>query len=217
MKENFTDISIVLDRSGSMGSIKDDTIGGFNQFIEDQQKVEGKALLSLIQFDSEYSIVHSAIPIKETPKLTDKTFIPRASTALYDAIGRTILATGIRLNGIDESDRPDKVIFVIITDGYENASREFDGNTIKQMIEHQTKIYNWEFVYLGANQDAITVANDMGIGRGQTLSYAATSRGTKSAFASISKGMTMKRTFKGLDGQNMNYFNQDDRDAQDEV
>jgi hypothetical protein len=193
MKEDYTDISIVLDRSGSMQLVKDDTIGGFNQFLQDQKNAPGLATISLHQFDDRYETVYAAIIISDAQPLTDQTFIPRGSTALLDAIGRTINETGKRLGTMDESDRPAKIVFVILTDGHENASREFTLGQIHQMIQHQRENYKWEFVFLGANQDAISTAGQMGISMANALSYAANSAGTKAAFGATSRNLVSYR------------------------
>ena len=171
MKENLTDITVVLDRSGSMGSVRDDTIGGFNTFLEGQKSGEGEATISLVQFDHEYTPVYEGWPIAKAEKLDHKTYEPRGMTALLDALGRTIVRTGTRLEAMKEEDRPAKVVFVVITDGYENASREFDREKIADMIQRQTDIYNWQFVYLGANQDAITVGKTMGFSAQTSATY----------------------------------------------
>lgn len=214
MKEDLTDITIVLDRSGSMNKIKSDTIGGFNEFLGDQKEVEGEANFSLIQFDDEYKLVHNALPIKVVPLLNGRTFVPRGMTRLLDAIGRTIVTTGDRLSLIKEEDRPGKVMFVIITDGKENDSREYiDKATIFNMIEHQKNAYNWEFIFLGAKQDAIAVAQGIGISAGQAMRYGHTGDGVKGAFASMARGMTATRT--GSRGISQDYFSSEDREKQE--
>ncbi|MBE9031859.1 VWA domain-containing protein [filamentous cyanobacterium LEGE 11480] len=193
MKQDYTDINIVLDRSGSMQSIKDDTIGGFNAFLAEQKDVPGAATITLAQFDDVYEVVYEALILSQAPELTGKTFVPRGSTALLDAIGRTINTTGARLAAMDEASRPSHVIFVILTDGAENASQEFNAVQINQMIQHQRDTYNWEFVFLGANQDAITTAGRLGIQAGNAMSYAASSVGTRAAFKSVAKNMAKMR------------------------
>ncbi len=214
-KENLTDITIVLDRSGSMSDIKDDTIGGFNQFLGDQKKVDGEALFTLAQFDDEYEVVHNAINIQDAPDLNERTFVPRSMTRLFDAIGKTIVTTGQRLDEMKEEDRPSKVIFVILTDGKENDSREYsDKAGIFNMITHQQEKYNWEFVFLGAKQDAIAVGVGLGIKASSSIQFGKTGEGTKKAFASVSKGMTQYRS--AVAGQSLNYFDDEDRKEQEE-
>lgn len=162
--KDVTLIAVLLDRSGSMGDVKAETISGFNHFLKDQQSAEGKATLTLVQFDSQgIDTIHDNQAIGEVKPLTSATYQPRGTTPLLDALGKTINDTGKRLSDMQESERPDKVVFVVITDGLENASREFSKSRIKEMIEHQTNVYQWQFVYLGANQDAFTEAAKIGV------------------------------------------------------
>ena len=189
MKQNYTHISVVLDRSGSMASVVDDTIGGFNSFLEEQKKVEGLGTLTLVQFDNVYEVVNNFIDLKQIRPLTRETFQPRGSTALLDAIGRTINETGRRLGELAERERPDKVVFVILTDGEENSSREFNNQQINDSITHQRDVYKWEFVFLGANQDAISTASQMGISTQNAMTYAANSAGTQAAFSAVSRNL----------------------------
>lgn len=193
MKKDTTLIAVVLDRSGSMSSCRDDTIGGFNTFLSEQRKQPGEALITLTQFDDVYDIVYSKQNIKHTADLTEATYVPRGNTALLDAIGRTINDVGAQLKALPESERPSKVIFVIITDGQENASREYNRQRIMDMITHQRDKYNWEFVYLGANQDAITVATNYGILATNAVGYTSSGKGTRSAFSAASKSMSNYR------------------------
>jgi hypothetical protein len=193
---DFTDITIILDRSGSMASVAHDTIGGFNRFVEDQKGGHGEAALTLVQFDNQYEVVYAGTPIADVPVMTGETFVPRGSTALLDAIGRTIDDTGRRLASLPEAQRPETVIIVIITDGYENASRRYTSHRVGEMIAHQSDIYSWQFVFLGANQDAIATAASMGVDAGSALTYAATPIGTENAFAAVSSRTRVKRVMK---------------------
>lgn len=193
MKKDYTDINIVLDRSGSMESIKSDTIGGFNSFLNEQKKVAGEATITLVQFDDIYEEVYKAIPLESAPLLNNDTFIPRNTTALLDAIGKTIVQTGKRLAAMNEDVRPEKVIFVILTDGLENASREYRIEQINQMISHQRDAYKWEFIFLGANQDAISTASQMGISQANALTYAANTIGTQKAFDAVAYNVAAYR------------------------
>ena len=143
MKDDYTHIAIILDRSGSMKQIKDDTIGGFNQFLEDQQKEEGYATVTLAQFDSSYELLEDFTDIGEVPLLTEETFIPRSMTALQDAIGLTVNSVGQKLAALDEKDRPSKVLICVMTDGDENASRELSPSDIKELVKLQTEEYKW--------------------------------------------------------------------------
>ena len=212
MKDNLTDISVVLDRSGSMEMVKSDTIGGFNAFVESQKKADGDATLTLAQFDNVYDVIHEAVDIQSVPELTDTTFVPRGMTALLDAIGRTINSTGARLKAMDEADRPGKVIFVILTDGAENASREFTRGMVNEMIKTQTEQYNWDFVFLGANQDAIATGASLGISRGNSIRYSANAEGTQAVFGSVAESMCSYRS--GDMSKKANFFTGEDRDKQ---
>lgn len=215
MKNDSTYISVVLDRSGSMQTIKNDTIGGFNAFLEDQKKAEGEALFTLAQFDHKFDLRYDGINIKKVAPLGETTYVPRGQTALHDAIGRTINSVGAKLAAMKETDRPAKVIFVIITDGLENCSREFTGKQIKEMIEHQQQKYNWDFVYLGANQDAIAVGESMGMKRGNTMTYEENCEGTQIALKSISDNMKAYR--QGDSGVKAQFFNDEDRKKQEDA
>lgn len=194
MKTGYTDITVILDRSGSMVSVKKDTIGGFNQFLEDQKKTPGEATITLVQFDHEYEVVYLRRSIADAPNLTDETYTPRGNTALFDAIGRTVNTLGETYSTMDETDRPEKVVLVIQTDGQENASREFTAAAVKEMIERQTKDYAWEVVYLGANQDAFAVGASLGIMRSHSMTYAGDSKGTADALLAVSANLCAYRS-----------------------
>jgi hypothetical protein len=210
MRQDLADLTIVLDRSGSMSAVKADTIGGFNTFLRDQQQVPGDARLTLVQFDTEYEFVHRGAPIRDVPPLNDTTFVPRGGTALLDAVGRAINEAGARLAAIPEADRPGKVIFVILTDGGENSSTEYTRDRVFQMISHQREKYAWEFVFIGANQDAIAAGQSLGIAKGSSMTYAANAVGTQSAFASTSNNLRSYRTGLTPDAA----FTDDDRKKQ---
>jgi hypothetical protein len=185
MNTELTEISIVLDRSGSMASMAKEAIGGFNGFLESQQKLPGDARLTLVLFDHEYIVKYDERPIKDVPPLDEHTYVPRGTTALLDAIGRTINTIGERLDKTPEPERPGKVIIAILTDGLENASQEFKPKQIRSMIEHQREKYTWEFIYLGANQDAIAVGETMGIASGCAVTFNETPEGASQAFAAV--------------------------------
>lgn len=212
MKENYTDITIVLDRSGSMEAIKDDAIGGFNQFLKDQGHVPGEATVTLAQFNDTCEMVYEGRCIKEAPLLNHHTYCPCGSTALRDAIGRNINRTGARLRNMPWHLRPSKVIFVIQTDGEENSSTKYHMADINRMINHQRDVYKWEFVFLGANQDAIAEASKYGIGHAHAITYQSTRHGVNCAFASVSKNIANYRT-----GATSNVlFTEEDRAKQNE-
>jgi uncharacterized protein YegL len=170
-KKVDTDITVVLDRSGSMQSVKKATIDGFNEFLRGQKAEEGSAKISLVQFDNKYEHVFKSLPLKDAPYLNDDTFIPRGMTALNDAIGRTIDKVGERLAKLSAKNRPDNVILVILTDGYENASTDYSTEKVASMVKHQRDKYNWKFIFLGANQDTILTAKTYNFAQGQTMSY----------------------------------------------
>ena len=166
-----TDITVVLDRSGSMQSTKSDTIGSFNSFLAEQRKVTGQATVSLVQFDDQYEPAYEGRPLDDAPDLTDDTYVPRGMTALLDAIGRTIVRTDERF--AKQGSRAELVIFVIITDGHENASKEYDREKVFKLIRSYEREHNWQFVFLGANQDAIAEAGDIGIVAQRAMTYGA--------------------------------------------
>ena len=168
MRTDLTDITMVIDRSGSMQSIRTDAEGGINSFIEQQRQEPGETLLTLVQFDTEYEFVHSGVPVKQIPAFT---LVPRGSTALLDAVGRAINETGARLAAMAESQRPALVVFVIVTDGAENSSREFTRDQIRTMVEHQQSAYKWQFTFLAANQDAFAAGGSMGIAQDGIAAY----------------------------------------------
>jgi hypothetical protein len=181
--QNLTDITIILDRSGSMTSVKADTVGGYNEFIKTQREAKiGECRVSLVQFDHAYESVYASLPVAEVPPLD---FNPRGNTALLDAIGRTILATGERYAKLPEGERPGKVLIVIITDGQENSSEEFDNPKINALISKQRDEFAWDFLFLGANQDAFATSAQWGVAAGKTMTYAANDAGTAAAFASV--------------------------------
>jgi len=156
-----------------MGDIKDDAIGGFNCFLKEQKAAGANATLTLVQFDTESTdVVHESMPILEVPDLNHQTFQPRGGTPLLDALGQTIDSTGRALAAIPEASRPNKVVFVVITDGQENSSHQHTKASVKERIDHQSSRYNWQFVFLGANQDAFDEAGAVGIALGNAANFA---------------------------------------------
>jgi uncharacterized protein YegL len=168
MNQTSSDVTLVVDRSGSMMSCKDEATGGVNAFIDDQKKHDGDCLFTLVQFDTAYDFVHTGVPINDVPKFE---LVPRGMTALLDAVGQAINETGERLSKTAEDKRPGLVVFVIVTDGKENSSHEFTKAQIKEMIKRQQEQYNWQFTFLGANQDAFAEAQSMGIAAGAAANY----------------------------------------------
>jgi hypothetical protein len=165
---DLTHIYFLLDRSGSMQSIVDDTVGGFDAFIAEQRKTPGECRVTLSQFDDHYDEVYADRPIAEVPSLVLE---PRGTTALLDSVAKLVIDAGRRLAALPEDQRPGTVIVGIMTDGLENASREWSHPQVKELIERQTRDYSWQFLYLGADQDAIEVGASIGVGAGQAVTY----------------------------------------------
>lgn len=181
MNSNVTEIIFLLDRSGSMAGLESDTIGGFNAFIEKQRKIEGTTKVTAVLFDDRYELLWNGIDA-ESAKLTDKEYFVRGRTALLDAAGKTILDVGYRISAMKEKEKPGKVIFVITTDGYENASCEFSYNKVRELIIHQQEKYNWEFIFLGANIDAAKEADSIGIDNNDAYNYMADKDGVEKMY-----------------------------------
>ncbi len=171
MKKGLTEIVFILDRSGSMSGLEKDTIGGFNSTIEKQKKEEGEAFVSTILFDGKSEVLHDRVPLASVAPLTEKEYYARGSTALLDAIGGAIHHVGNVHKYAREEDRPEKTIFVITTDGYENASCKYTSDRVKQMVERQKQKYGWEFIFLGANIDAIETAKSFGISEERAANF----------------------------------------------
>lgn len=157
-KSKITEIAYVLDRSGSMASLQEEAVSAFNEFLHEQTKVPGEARLTLVLFDDQYLAVHEALPLQYVPELTAATFVPRGSTALLDAIGRTIKELGERINRLPPKAQPAKVIVAVYTDGLENASTKYSSHHIADLIRLHRESKGWEFLFLAANQDAIATA-----------------------------------------------------------
>ena len=187
MKTNLTELVFILDRSGSMGGLESDTIGGFNSMLAKQQAEPGDCRITTVLFDNQYETLHDRIDIKAVSPINDKEYFVRGNTALLDAIGRTINKIGSVQKNTAEEYRAEKVLFVITTDGMENASREFDYEKIKAMIELQKSKHGWEFIFLGANIDAVDVANRFGVDRNRAQNYHNDSDGIELNYAVLSK------------------------------
>jgi len=199
MKDKYTHISVCLDRSGSMADMAKEVMGGFNHLVEEQLKVAGEATMTLVRFDNEYEVINDFVTLKDVDLLTDKNFIPRGMTALLDAMGKTMDAVREKINGMPDKDKPQKAIFVFITDGRENSSREYTRARIFEMIydlqkEKGEDKVQWDFVFIGANQDAIAEGGSIGIRAQASLTYDATGAGCTSAFSSLSRGLFSYRT-----------------------
>ena len=193
MKKDLTEIAFILDRSGSMESVAHAAMSGFKEFLRDQQAAPGHARLTLVLFDNEYLVPIDNIPVEEVVPLNSDTYIPRSSTALLDAIGETIDRVGKRLEQTPEADRPGKVIVPILTDGLENASENFTWKQISAKIKHQTEVYNWEFLFLGANQDAIATAANLSIAANNASAYSCDAVGLHASHKAFSRKTTALR------------------------
>lgn len=171
MKKNLTELVMILDRSGSMGGLESDTIGGYNSMLKKQGETEGEVLVSTVLFDDRSEVLFDRVPLEELPQMTDKEYYVRGCTALLDAVGGAIRHIGNVHKYAREEDRPEKTIFVITTDGLENASREYSYDRVKRMVERQKEKYGWEFLFLGANIDAIETAGKFGISADSAANY----------------------------------------------
>lgn len=207
-------IAVVLDRSGSMASLRESTVGGLNTFLNGQRALPGEVVLHFVQFDDQYEYKRYFTNLKEVPQLTQDDFVPRGSTALLDAIGRTINEVGNHLASLPEAQRAGKVILVVQTDGQENASREYNHARIQDMIKHQREKYAWEFVFLAAGQDAIVSGGTMGFLPTQALSYNSNPLSTAKAFHSVSRSIGSYRVGTSA---NAVYSAQDQADTLDDT
>lgn len=204
---NLTLIAFLLDRSGSMQSIKSDVVGGFDAFLAEQRAGDGECLVTLAQFDDEYEVVYRSKPLSDVPPLV---LNPRNSTALLDSMGKLITDTAAHIAALSEDDKPGTVIVAIMTDGMENASREWRQPDIKALVEQQTNEFGWEFLYMGADQDAVEVGKDLGVRAEQAVSYA---RGkSREAMMAASGNVRAYRTAKlGNVGAAMPAFSDEQR------
>lgn len=194
MKKNLTEIVFILDRSGSMSGLEADTIGGFNSMIEKQKREAGEALISTVLFDNLSEVIHDRVPIGRVEPMTDREYYVRGCTALLDAIGGAIHHIGNIHKYAREEDVPEHTLFVITTDGMENASRRYDSETVKKMIERQKAKYGWEFLFLGANIDAVETASRFGIGADRAVNYHSDHQGTQLNYEVLSAAVSTVRS-----------------------
>ena len=199
MSKGYTEIVYILDRSGSMGGLESDTIGGFNSMMEKQKKTGEKAVVSTVLFDDECEVIHDRVPIEKIEKMTDKQYYVRGCTALLDAIGKAIHHIGNVHKYARPEDVPEKTLFIITTDGMENASHDYDYNRVKKMVERQKEKYHWEFVFLGANIDAIDVAGRFGVSASRAVRYECDKRGTRKNFSVMSEMISSVRACKSAE------------------
>lgn len=198
--KDFTNITIVLDRSGSMSSMVKDVIGGYKTFIEKQKELGDNASVTLVQFDDQYEVVFHDMPIKYVSSSLD--FQPRGSTALLDAMGKAINSVGASLRAKPEWERPDKVIFVVITDGEENASSEFKIEKIREMVTRQQNTYNWQFIFMGANIDSFATGTSLGISSYTISNFQNNAKGMAANWTAVGSYTSCLRT-AGFSGQSM--------------
>ena len=178
MKKNLTELVMILDRSGSMGGLESDTIGGYNSMLKKQREAEGEVLVSTVLFDDRSEVLYDRVPLEKLPQRTEKEYYVRGCTALLDAVGGAVRHIGNVHKYAREEDRPEKTIFVITTDGLENASCEYSYDRVKKMVERQKEKYGWEFLFLGANIDAIETAGRFGITADRAANYHSDRKGT---------------------------------------
>ena len=190
----MTELVFILDRSGSMSGLESDTIGGFNSMIEKQKAEKGETLVSTVLFDGESVVIHDRLPMNSVPRMTEKEYFPRGCTALLDAVGSTIHHIANIHKYARKEDVPEKTLFIITTDGYENASKRYDYDKVQKMIRRQTEMYGWEFLFLGANIDAAAEAGRFGISADRAVNYKCDKAGTALNYNVISDAVRSVRT-----------------------
>ncbi len=193
MKKDLTELVFILDRSGSMAGLVEDTIGGFNSMIEKQKNEEGECLVSVVLFDNDSEVLFDRVPVKDIPELTRRQYSPRGCTALMDAIGGAIHHIGNVHKYAREEDRPEHTIFVITTDGMENASRHYTSDKVKSMVQRQKEKYGWEFLFLGANIDAVETAARFGINEDRAVNFCNDAQGQALNYSEVSEAVRIVR------------------------
>lgn len=198
MKNNITELVFILDRSGSMAGLESDTIGGFNAMIEKQKKLDGECFVSTVLFDDKTEVLHDRVKLSEIKKMTDKDYTVRGCTALVDAIGSSIRHIANIHKYARPEDVPEHTMFVITTDGMENASRIYSGADVKCMIKKEKEKYGWEFIFIGANIDAVETAGAFGIDSSRAVNYRADAKGTKVLYSAVSDAVCNLRSDKPM-------------------
>ncbi len=193
MRKGLTEVVFILDRSGSMSGLEADTIGGFNSMIQKQKKEEGEAYISTILFDDQSEVLYDRVPVGKVEPMNDSQYYVRGCTALLDAIGGAIHHIANVHKYAREEDRPEKTLFIVTTDGMENSSRQYSYNKVKKMVQKEKEKYGWEFLFLGANMDAVKVAGRFGIGADRALNYQCDSRGTALNYKVLSETVSAVR------------------------
>ena len=196
MRKGLTEVVFILDRSGSMGGLEADTIGGFNSMIEKQRKEEGEAYISTVLFDDQTEVIYDRVPVGKAEPMTDRQYYVRGCTALLDALGGAIHHIANVHKYAREEDRPEKTLFIITTDGMENASRTYDYKKVREMVEREKKEYGWEFLFLGANIDAIEVAGRFGVSANRAINYVSDGEGTELNYRVIAQTVSAVRKSK---------------------
>ncbi len=199
MKNNITELVFILDRSGSMSGLESDTIGGFNSLIEKQRRQDGECFISTVLFDDVSEVLHDRVKLSEVPKMTENDYTVKGCTALIDAIGGAIHHIGNIHKYARPEDVPEHTMFVITTDGMENASHMYSSDEVKKMIERQKEKYGWEFLFIGANIDAVHTAGNFGIGADRAVNYRADSQGTEILFNTVSDTVCCMRDSRPID------------------
>jgi hypothetical protein len=201
--EKYVKIINIIDKSGSMKDMLDAAINGFNSFLEEQKSVEGKALVSTILFNSDYQILYENMDIQNCTYFNKENYVPKNSTALYDSIGRTLENEVDRLGGMSIEERPEKTLCIILTDGFENASKNYSQQKIKTMITEMREDFKWEFLFLGADENASLTAQSMGISAGNSYAFMNTNDGLKDAYRGISNSSKVYRMSKSVVNDNL--------------
>jgi len=194
MKKNTTELVMILDRSGSMGGLESDTIGGYNSFLKKQRETDGEVLVSTVLFDDRSEVLYDRVPLDQMPQMTEREYTVRGCTALLDALGGAIHHIGNVHQAAREEDRPEKTIFVITTDGLENASREYTYDRVKRLVRRQKETYGWEFLFLGANIDAIETAGRCGIAADRAANYNSDHEGTALNYEVLAEAVCQMRS-----------------------
>ena len=209
MRKGLTEVIFILDRSGSMSGLEADTIGGFNSMIEKQRREEGEALISTVLFDDRTEVLYDRVPIAKAVPMNDEQYYVRGCTALLDAIGGAIHHITKVHKKAREEDKPEKTLFIITTDGMENASKKYSSQKVKEMIERKKEKYGWEFLFIGANIDAVETAGHFGIGADRAVNYHADSQGTSVVYDTVADTVCCMRACAPISADWSDKINED--------
>ena len=204
-KENLTSINVIIDASGSMQDLTNDTIGSFNAFLEEQRAVPGEAMFTLCTFNTDYRLLHDCVILRNVPNLDPKAYHPNGGTALLDAMGVTMTTVGDKLAAMPEDERPSKVIFLVMTDGEENSSKRYTLPQIQAMVAHQREKYSWEFVFMGANIDAIQAGTSLSVSAANSMNYDFSPAGTRDVYKTASSNL---RSYRLGSSKQVDFFKQ---------